>query len=67
MLVCLDFLNLNNVTKNDIYQLQRIDDNLDRFRHANIFLLMDLQSNCWQIVVAERDREKTPVGAPDGL
>lgn len=64
---CIDYRKLNNVTKKDVYPLPRIDDSLDRLRHARYFSSMDLKSGYWQIEVDERDREKTAFVTPDGL
>ena len=64
---CVDYRKLNNVTKKDVYPLPRIDDSLDRLRHARYFSSMDLRSGYWQIEVDDRDREKTAFITPDGL
>lgn len=64
---CIDYRKLNHVTKKDVYPLPRIDDSLDRLRHARYFSSMDLKSGYWQIEVDERDREKTAFVTPDGL
>lgn len=67
MRFCVDYRKLNNVTKKDVYPLPRIDDSLDRLRHARYFSSMDLRSGYWQIEVDDRDREKTAFITPDGL
>lgn len=64
---CVDYRKLNKITKKDVYPLPRIDDSLDRLRHARYFSSMDLRSGYWQIEVDERDREKTAFITPDGL
>lgn len=64
---CVDYRKLNKITKKDVYPLPRIDDSLDRIRHARYFSSMDLRSGYWQIAVDARDREKTAFITPDGL
>ncbi|KAM7315026.1 retrovirus-related Pol polyprotein from transposon 17.6 [Ixodes scapularis] len=64
---CVDYRRLNALTKKDVYPLPRIDDTLDRLRHARYFSSMDLKTGYWQIEVDERDREKTAFVTPDGL
>lgn len=63
----MDYRKLNSVKKLDGYPLRRIDDALDRFRHARYSSSLDLKSGYWQIEVDERDREKTAFVTPDGL
>lgn len=58
---CVDYRKLNKVTKKDVYPLPRIDDSLDRLRHATFFSSIDLRSGYWQIEVDERDREKNRI------
>uniref|UniRef100_L7LV95 RNA-directed DNA polymerase n=1 Tax=Rhipicephalus pulchellus TaxID=72859 RepID=L7LV95_RHIPC len=64
---CVDYRNLNKVTKKDVYPLPRIDDALDCLSGAKYFSSIDLRSGYWQIAVDEMDREKTAFITPDGL
>lgn len=64
---CVDYRNLNKVTKKDVYPLPRIDDALDCLSGANYFSSIDLRSGYWQISVDDLDREKTAFITPDGL
>ena len=56
---CVDFRELNNVTKKDAYPLPRIEDNLDCLQGAHWYSTLDLLSGFWQVEVAEEDRDKT--------
>lgn len=64
---CVDYRNLNAVTKKDVYPLPRIDDALDCLHGAKYFSSIELRSGYWQITVDEMDREKTTFITPDGL
>ncbi|KAK8778690.1 hypothetical protein V5799_019970 [Amblyomma americanum] len=64
---CVDYRRLDKVTKKDVYPLPRIDDTLDRIRHARYFSSIDMKTGCWQTEVDEREREKTAFIAPEGL
>ena len=56
---CVDYLQLNSVTRKDIYPLPRIDDCLDAMSSATLFSTFDLRSSYHQIQVAPQDRDKT--------
>ncbi|KAG5889560.1 hypothetical protein JTB14_018545 [Gonioctena quinquepunctata] len=56
---CVDYRQLNNVTKKDSYPLPRIDDTLDTLAGSTIFSTLDLKSGYWQVELAQEDREKT--------
>lgn len=64
---CVDYRQLNKITKRDVYPLPRIDDTLDSLHGANYFSTIDLRSGYWQISVDDSDREKTAFITPDGL
>ena len=64
---CVDYRNLNNVTRKDAFPLPRIDDTLDALHGAKYFSTLDLQSGYWQVLVAPEDREKTAFVTPHGL
>ena len=57
--VCVDFRQLNSVTKKTAYPLVRIEDNLDALQGAKWYSTLDLLSGFWQVEVAPEDREKT--------
>ena len=64
---CVDYRNLNSITKRDFYPLPRIDDILDQLGGNKYFTTLDLISGYWQIGIAEKDREKTAFITQDGL
>ena len=64
---CVDFRQLNAVTKKDAQPLPRIDETLDVLGSALWFSCLDLTSGYWQVEVAPEDREKTAFVTPCGL
>lgn len=64
---CIDYRQLNKVTRKDLYPMPRIDDALDSLQGAEYFSSLDLRSGYWQIPVNEEDKEKTAFVTPDGL
>ena len=64
---CIDYRQLNSVTKADTYPLPRIDDFLDQLGQCHYFSTLDLASGYWQIRMDPNSREKTAFVAPQGL
>jgi len=64
---CVDYQNLNKITKKDSYPLPRVDDLLDSLADAQWFSTLDLRSGYWQVEVDPADREKTAFSTPYGL
>ncbi|TPX30088.1 hypothetical protein SeMB42_g07980, partial [Synchytrium endobioticum] len=64
---CVDYRQLNKITKKDVYPLPRIDDALDALVGASFYSTFDLRSGYWQIPVAEADKEKTAFTSHEGL
>lgn len=64
---CVDYRELNKITKRDGYPLPRIDDALDCLAGSNFFSTLDLKSGYFQCPLSEEDREKTAFSTPDGL
>eukprot|EP00731_Ephydatia_muelleri_P008792 Em0004g1130a len=64
---CVDFRQLNAVTKKDAQPLPRIDETLDVLGSARWFSCLDLTSGYWQVEVAPEDCEKTAFVTPYGL
>ena len=64
---CVDYRELNSVTKLDSYPLPRIDDLLDQLDQAHYFTTLDLASGYWQIRVHRYSVPKTAFITPQGL
>jgi hypothetical protein len=64
---CVDYRDLNAITKKDAYPLPLIDDLLDSVQGSRYRSSMDLMTGYWQVPVKESDREKTAFATPDGL
>lgn len=56
---CVDFRQLNKVTKFNSYPLPLIDDILALLGGSKYFTTLDLKSGYWQVLVQEKDKEKT--------
>ena len=65
--MCVDYRELNQVTKKDAYPLPRIDSLMRMFEGSSYFSTMDLKSGYHQVRMAEKDREKTAFITPFGL
>ena len=64
---CVDYRELNAVTKADTFPLPRIDDLLDQLEAARYFTTLDLASGYWQIRLHQDSAEKTAFVTPQGL
>ena len=64
---CVDYRQLNEVTRADTYPLPRIDDLLDQLGQCKYFSTLDLAAGYWQIRVEASSREKTAFVTPQGL
>ena len=56
---CIDFRQVNDLTKKDAYPLPRTDMCLDAMAGSCYFSTFDLRSGFHQVALAEEDREKT--------
>ena len=64
---CIDYRELNSVTKPDTYPLPRIEDLLDQLGESCYFSTLDLSSGFWQIRIHPDSVEKTAFTTPQGL
>lgn len=64
---CVDYRELNKITRNDTYPLPRIDDALDCLAGSKYFSSLDLKQGYFQCPVEQKDIEKTAFVTPDGL
>ncbi|GFS58350.1 retrovirus-related Pol polyprotein from transposon 17.6 [Trichonephila clavipes] len=58
---CVDYHQLNDVTKKDNYLLPSIDDTLDTLAGNTRFSTLDLMSGYWQVEIHPEDKEKTAI------
>lgn len=61
---CIDFRQLNAVTKKDAYPLPYISSILDNLREAKYISTLDIKSAYWQVPLAEGCREYTAFTVP---
>ncbi len=64
---CVDYRRLNVISVKDVYPLPRIEETLPRMGNACIFSTIDPESEYWQVLLHEADKEKTAFVTPDGL
>ena len=57
--LCIDYRELNKVTKKDGWPIPRIDEILEGLNGASWFTALDLRCGYWQIPIAKEDMEKT--------
>lgn len=56
---CIDFRNLNKITRADTYPMPRLDETIDRLAGTHWFTALDAKSAYWTIEVDKNDRQKT--------
>ena len=61
---CVDYRQLNAVSRKDVYPLPRIEDILSTLGEAKYFTTLDLASGYWQIELDEPLRPKTAFATP---
>ena len=65
--LCIDYRELNQVTKYDAYPMPRIEEMLDQIGNAHFITTLDLAKGYWQVPMSEEDKEKTAFVSPKGL
>lgn len=64
---CVDYRQLNHVTRKDSYPLPRVEEALASLKKARWYSTLDLASGYWQVKVDDQDKEKTAFTTPMGL
>ena len=57
---CIDFRQLNAVTKADVFPLPRIDNLLHQLGKSKNFTTLDLAASYWQVQMHALSKKKTP-------
>ena len=65
--LCVDYRQLNAVTRKDAYPLPRIDDSLDALSGSAYFSTLDLVSGYWQVPLDQDAQEKAAFTTRGGL
>lgn len=65
--VCVDYRQLNSMTRRDAFPLPRIEESLDALSGAKWFSTLDLASGYNQVPMAEKDKSKTAFCTAFGL
>jgi hypothetical protein len=64
---CVDYQDLNSITKKDMYPLPLINDLLNSVQGSGYQSSMDLVTSYWQVPLKEDNKEKTAFMTPDRL
>ena len=64
---CIDFRQVNKVTKCDSYLIPRVDDRVDRVGNTKFVSKFDLLKGYWQVPLSPKAKEISAFATPDGL
>jgi len=64
--LCIDYRKLNAVTQDDVYQMPRAEELLERLGQASFITTLDLTKGYYQVPVSPEDRDKTAFTTPYG-
>jgi hypothetical protein len=64
---CIDYNELNEVTRKDAYPLPHVYDTLDELKDANFNAHLDPASGFWKVCVRDEDIHKTAFQTGDGM
>lgn len=64
---CVDYRQLNQVTRKDSYPLPRVEEALASLKKARWYSTLDLASGYWQVKMHQKDMDKTAFTTPMGL
>ena len=65
--LCVDYRQLNDVTKKDAFPMPRVDDAIDAMRGARYFSTLDLASGYWQVGLDDDAQLKAAFATPFGF
>jgi hypothetical protein len=65
--LCVDYRQLNQITKFDAYPMPRVEDMLDKIGNCEFITTLDLAKGYWQVPMEPKDGEKTAFTSPRGL
>lgn len=65
--ICVDYRRHNAVTECDSYPIPRRNDCIDSLGETQIFLILDANSEFWQLEMDEKDIDKTAFVTHHGL
>jgi hypothetical protein len=63
---CVDYRQINQITKGETYPLPRLDDLIDQVGQAPFITTLDLSKGYWQIALTPRAREISAFSTPFG-